>query len=166
MTKRRTIWSLPPTHLPSRSINTKITARRCAAMTVDTLRCRRKPSFLAPKEPQKHSTATNQTLPCPLGCPTHGTENTKYFCPFFSVSTYEQKGTLMTICPRRYQKDLSRTTGIRLSETLREEAEEAANYQGMTFSQFLRQSLRRNITLSKSIEEEVATRNFRAASGK
>ena len=72
----------------------------------------------------------------------------------------------MTICPRRYQKDLSRTTGIRLSETLREEAEEAANYQGMTFSQFLRQSLRRNITLSKSIEEEVATRNFRAASGK
>ena len=151
MTKRRTIWSLPPTHLPSRSINTKITARRCAAMTVDTLRCRRKPSFLAPKEPQKHSTATNQTLPCPLGCPTHGTENTKYFCPFFSVSTYEQKGTLMTICPRRYQKDLSRTTGIRLSET---------------FSQFLRQSLRRNITLSKSIEEEVATRNFRAASGK
>ena len=65
---------------------------------------------------------------------------------------------------RRYKKEFSRTTGIRLSESLRDDAEQAATFQGMTFSQFLRQSLRRNIDLSKSIEKEVATRQFRAAS--
>lgn len=64
----------------------------------------------------------------------------------------------------RYKKEFSRTTGIRLSEALRDDAEEAATFQGMTFSQFLRQSLRRNIDLAKSIEQEVATRQFRAAS--
>ena len=65
---------------------------------------------------------------------------------------------------RRYKKEFSRTTGIRLSETLRDDAKQAATFQGMTFSQFLRQSLRRNIDLSQSIEQEVATRQFRAAS--
>ena len=65
---------------------------------------------------------------------------------------------------RRYKKEFSRTTGIRLSETLRDDAKQAATFQGMTFSQFLRQSLRRNIDLSKSIEKEVSTRQFRAAS--
>ena len=49
---------------------------------------------------------------------------------------------------RRYKKEFSRTTGIRLSETLRGDAEQAATFQGMTFSQFLRQPLRRNIDLS------------------
>ena len=65
---------------------------------------------------------------------------------------------------RRYKKEFSRTTGIRLSETLRDDAEQATTFQGMTCSQFLRQSLRRNIDLSRSIEQEVATRQFRAAS--
>ena len=43
---------------------------------------------------------------------------------------------------RRYKKEFSRTTGIRLSETLRDDAEEAATFQGMTFSQFLHSTRR------------------------
>jgi hypothetical protein len=72
----------------------------------------------------------------------------------------------MTIYPRRYQADLVRTTSIRIDERLRQEAEEAASICGMTFSQFVRQSLNRNISLCKSIEEEVARQNFRAAAGR
>jgi len=79
-------------------------------------------------------------------------------------SHQQTKGYFMKQPARRYKKEFSRTTGIRLSETLRDDAEEAATFQGMTFSQFLRQSLRRNIDLSRSIEKEVATRQFRAAS--
>jgi predicted HicB family RNase H-like nuclease len=66
---------------------------------------------------------------------------------------------------REYGKNLQHTMGIRLSPQLREEAEAAAKFHGMSFSTFLRQSLRRNITLSKTIEEEVARRSFRAAAG-
>jgi hypothetical protein len=76
----------------------------------------------------------------------------------------QTEGYFMKQPARRYKKEFSRTTGIRLSETLRDDAEQAATFQGMTFSQFLRQSLRRNIDLSRSIEKEVATRQFRAAS--
>ena len=36
----------------------------------------------------------------------------------------------------------------------------------MTFSQFVRQSLNRNISLCRSIEEEVARQNFQAAAGR
>jgi hypothetical protein len=72
----------------------------------------------------------------------------------------------MSICPRRYIADLERTTSIRISKQLREDAERAATFSGMTFSQFVRQSLNRNITLCKSIEEEVARQSFRAAAGR
>jgi hypothetical protein len=71
----------------------------------------------------------------------------------------------MTAYPRRYTADLERTTSIRLSDQLREQAERAATFSGMTFSQFVRQSLNRNISLCKNIEEEVARQNFRAALG-
>ena len=72
----------------------------------------------------------------------------------------------MTIYPREYGKDLQHTMGIRLSPELRNEAEEAAHNQGMCFSTFLRQALRRNILLAKQIEKEVVQRNFQSAAGK
>ena len=72
----------------------------------------------------------------------------------------------MTIYPREYRKELQHTMGIRLSPQLRIEAEEAAHNQGMCFSTFLRQSLRRNIMLAKQIEQEWAQRNFQLAAGK
>lgn len=72
----------------------------------------------------------------------------------------------MAIYPRRYQADLVRTTSVRIDDRLRQEAETAAELSGMTFSQFVRQSLNRNISLYKSIEEEVARQNFRAAAGR
>ena len=64
----------------------------------------------------------------------------------------------------KYGKDLSTTTGIRLTETLRDQPKKAAKFQGMSFSQFLRQSLNRNIELAKTIEKEVALKHFQAAS--
>jgi len=72
----------------------------------------------------------------------------------------------MTIYPRRYRGDLVRTTSMRIDEELRKDAEVAASYAGMTFSQFCRQALRRNINLYKSIEEEVARQSFLAAAGR
>ena len=72
----------------------------------------------------------------------------------------------MTAYPRRYHADLVRTTSIRIDEKLREEAEQAATFSGMTFSQFVRQSLNRNISLCRSIEEEVARQNFQVAAGR
>ena len=72
----------------------------------------------------------------------------------------------MQLYPRRYTADLERTTSIRISDQLREQAERAATFSGMTFSQFVRQSLNRNIALCKSIEEEVSRQNFRAAAGR
>lgn len=72
----------------------------------------------------------------------------------------------MKMYPRRYAADLEKTTSIRISQQLREKAEEAAAFSGLTFSQFVRQSLNRNISLCRSIEEEVARRNFRAAAGR
>jgi hypothetical protein len=72
----------------------------------------------------------------------------------------------MNAFSRRYTADLEKTTSIRMSDQLREEAERAATFLGMTFSQFVRQSLNRNISLCKSIEEEVARQNFRAAAGR
>ena len=68
--------------------------------------------------------------------------------------------------PRRYTADLERTTSVRISDQLREQAERAATFSGMTFSQFVRQSLNRNISLCQSIEEEVARQNFRVAAGR
>ena len=72
----------------------------------------------------------------------------------------------MTVYPRRYPKDLTHTTGIRISPQLREECEKAAELQGITFSQFCRIALRRNVSLNQRIEQEVAQRNFLAATGR
>lgn len=72
----------------------------------------------------------------------------------------------MPTYPRRYTADLERTTSIRISEQLREDAERAASFSGMTFGQFCRQALRRNITLYQQIENEVAQRGFAAAAGR
>ena len=80
--------------------------------------------------------------------------------------TSDVKETRMNICPRQYNTDLERTTSIRLSEHLRSSAEQAASAMGMTFSQFVRQSLNRNIDVCQAIEEEVARQNFNLAAGK
>lgn len=68
--------------------------------------------------------------------------------------------------PKRYTADLERTTSIRISNQLREQAERAATFSGMTFSQFVRQSLSRNISLCRDIEDEVSRQNFRVAAGR
>ena len=73
---------------------------------------------------------------------------------------------MMKIYPREYRKDLQHTMGIRLSPQLREEAEAAAHSQGMCFSTFLRQALRRNIMLARDIETEIVRKNFQLAAGK
>lgn len=87
----------------------------------------------------------------------------KYYC----VPNCIQKGLIfMSIYSRRYKRDLTHNTGLRLDPQLREEAEKAAAYQGMTFSQFVRLSLRRNISLNQKIEEELAHQSFLAAAGK
>ena len=72
----------------------------------------------------------------------------------------------MTLHQRRYTSDLERTTSIRLNEHLRSRAERAASAMGMTFSQFVRQSLNRNINVCQAIEEEVARQNFNSVAGK
>lgn len=72
----------------------------------------------------------------------------------------------MKTYPRRYAADLVRTTSIRIAEGLREEAEEAAAFSGMTFGQFVRQSLRRNINAYRDIEKEVSKQAFHRAAGK
>jgi hypothetical protein len=55
----------------------------------------------------------------------------------------------------RYTKDLTHLTTLRLSPKLREEAERYAEYFGMSFSAFVRESIARNIYVSKDIEREV-----------
>ncbi len=57
--------------------------------------------------------------------------------------------------PKRYSKNLSHLTTFRLSEDLRERAGECADYLGISFSDYIRQSIIRNIYVSKGIEEEV-----------
>jgi TnpA family transposase len=65
----------------------------------------------------------------------------------------------------RYSKDLTHLTTFRLSPRLREEAERCADFLGISFSDFLRQSLTRNIHAYSKIEKEaqkaarVMTRN-------
>jgi hypothetical protein len=55
----------------------------------------------------------------------------------------------------RYTKELTHLTTLRLSPKLREEAERYAEYFGMSFSAFVRESIARNIYVSKDIEREV-----------
>jgi len=66
----------------------------------------------------------------------------------------------------RYAKDLTHRTTLRISSHLREEAERCAEYQGITFSEFLRQAIRRNIYVAKGVEEEVSRQLLKGALGK
>ena len=59
------------------------------------------------------------------------------------------------IYPRRYPKNLTRLTTFRLSDDQRQRAEECAEYLGISFSDFIRQSINRNINVSMGIEAEV-----------
>lgn len=59
------------------------------------------------------------------------------------------------IYPRRYPKNLTRLTTFRLSNDQRKKAEECAEYLGISFSDFVRQSINRNINVSMGIEAEV-----------
>lgn len=59
------------------------------------------------------------------------------------------------IYPRRYPKNLTRLTTFRLSDDQRQRAEECAEYLGISFSDFVRQSINRNINVSMGIEAEV-----------
>ena len=65
----------------------------------------------------------------------------------------------------RYSKDLSHLTSIRISHRLREQAEHAAEIQGLTFSEFVRQSLNRNIHVAQKIEDEIKDRLVRKTMG-
>ena len=54
----------------------------------------------------------------------------------------------------KYRKDLSHLSSIRLSNNLRSESQNHAKFKGMSFSQFVRQSLQQNIKTIRSAEAE------------
>ena len=67
---------------------------------------------------------------------------------------------------KRYEKDLTETTTFRCSQQLRSDAEEAAQIMHLSFSQFIRQSIRRNINIALEVEREVSNRLIHKAMGK
>lgn len=67
---------------------------------------------------------------------------------------------------RRYEKDLTETTTFRCSPQLRSDAEEAAQLMQMSFSQFIRQSIQRNINIAIEVEREVSDRLIRRSMGR
>ena len=64
-----------------------------------------------------------------------------------------------------YPKNLCKLTSFRISEDLRNQSEKAAETLGMTFSQFVRLSLVRNIYMAHDIERQVVERNNRSNRG-
>jgi hypothetical protein len=68
--------------------------------------------------------------------------------------------------PKKYSKDLTHLTTVRLSPSLRNDGERCAEYLGISFSDFIRQSLNRNIRVSMSIEEEVNKQTSSRAMGR
>ena len=66
---------------------------------------------------------------------------------------------------RRYEKDLTVITTFRCSPQLRSNAEEAAQIMQMSFSQFVRQSIQRNINIAIEVEREVTDRLIHKAMG-
>ena len=60
----------------------------------------------------------------------------------------------------KYRKDLSHLSSIRLSNNLRNESNNHAKFKGMSFSQFVRESLNKNINQSNG-DEEVVRRTSR-----
>ena len=69
------------------------------------------------------------------------------------------------IYSRRYTGDLTRLTTFRLSDTQRQKAEECADFLGISFSDFVRQSINRNINVSMGIEAEVNRQTTARAMG-
>ena len=65
----------------------------------------------------------------------------------------------------RYTKDLTLSTTIRMSPSLRAQSEKAADAMGISFSDFCRQSLTRNIHVARAIEDEVVLRMTKLAKG-
>ncbi|NDB59232.1 hypothetical protein EB001_12370 [bacterium] len=76
------------------------------------------------------------------------------------------KGSMFMRYSKRYKKNLTHLTTVRLSEKLREEAGRSADYLGISFSDFIRQSLVRNIKVSSGIEEEVSRQSLERALGR
>jgi hypothetical protein len=70
------------------------------------------------------------------------------------------------IYPRRYPKNLTRLTTFRLSNDQRQRAEECADFLGISFSDFVRQSINRNINVSMGIEAEVNRQATARATGR
>jgi antitoxin component of RelBE/YafQ-DinJ toxin-antitoxin module len=68
--------------------------------------------------------------------------------------------------PKSYSKELTHLTTCRLSQNMRHEAKQCADYLGISFSDFLRQSLTRNIHVSMGIEAEVNRQATARAMGK
>lgn len=66
---------------------------------------------------------------------------------------------------KRYSKELTHLTTIRLSPEMRQRAEIHADYLGISFSDFVRQSINRNILVCCGIEEEISGRTLSAALG-
>lgn len=65
----------------------------------------------------------------------------------------------------RYAGDLTRLTTFRLSNSQRQQAEECAEFLGITFSDFVCQSINRNINVSMGIEAEVNRQSTARAMG-
>lgn len=70
------------------------------------------------------------------------------------------------IYSRRYPKNLTRLTTFRLSDDQRVKAEECADFLGISFSDFVRQSINRNINVSMGIEAEVNRQSTARAMGR
>lgn len=68
--------------------------------------------------------------------------------------------------PVKYKKNLNRLTTVRLSDDLRIRAEQCAHYMGVSFSDFVRQSLTRNIHVAQGIEAELNRINLDKSMGR
>ncbi len=71
----------------------------------------------------------------------------------------KQKGRKVGQKQNRYAADLIKTTSIRIDDDLRDEAEKVAAHMGLSFSQFVRLSIRRNIEIYKKIELELVQKS-------
>lgn len=66
----------------------------------------------------------------------------------------------------KYQKNLTRLTTFRLSEELHLKAEECSEFLGISMSDFVRQSINRNIHASMNIEAKVNRQTTTRAVGR
>jgi hypothetical protein len=53
-----------------------------------------------------------------------------------------------------------------MSSQLKQEGQDAAHALGMNFSQFIRQSIQRNITIAKEVDREILARLFHGLGSK